>query len=723
MGPQREFEQFGNEVFPAFDNDFGDDDFFDFNAACDIPLPSCELPDKLSDHNEHGGSLINTENYGGDQIQFFDSSYASDDMGNWPSGGFIDYQGCIQGEDWALPPIAQVSGMVQASPGDIWSSEPSVLEETQAVPSREAIAAEIARLQALHDATPAKKTKAPKTPPKKRSQVKTPKHTPQNSLTKKARHSRSLSDTAKRMLSEKGPVEQMFGASSSPQERREYQQKMRASSSKNNDFAIHDNVNGFTFHGHDFSLQNEDFALINDGSPIQNGNYATQNNNYVSSDDFNIQNEDFSMHTDFIQNGDFRAQGNGFTEVDNFAPQSNNFMADNSLTIESDVFPENTNFNVESHEFIQTDCPIVYNNDFVQNGSFTESNTSTASHGSAEENRFIENGNFIPQSSDANQQSGNKNVFPQNEPMSEEDALLAERLLAQIAECNNNSFTNSNCGSNYPSYNETEQKFAPEQYFPMMTPPRHPQLLYPDMNPATFHTSLPQTSSPAANNFAHQEQQSVASPTPSKKKTAKKAPAKPRAPKEPKEKKPRSPPKPKTAASATKVTKKTKTSSSSAPHQRTVSAPSPSDRTIKELYNVPFLSLTKDEKARLLLPLLQGIDPNTGLLISTPGTLASQEPDFEAIGADEFPQANGQNSGSMMRQGNGSGNGSGVTGQTGHGVNGGYQPGNGMTSERMTSLQAGNGMIKGVNAEALGRDRQREALERNAMLRAAGRRR
>jgi hypothetical protein len=692
MASQSEFEQFGNEGFPAFDNDFGGDNFFDFNAACDFPLPSCEFPDNISDQNDKGCSLANTGNYGDNQGHFFDSSYGSDDMGIWPSDGFLEYQGITQGEDWALAPISQVSEMVQASPGDVWSSEPPVIEETQAAPSREAIAAEIARLQALHDATPVKKPKAPKTPPKKRSELKTAKHTPRNSLTKKARHSRSLSDTAKRMLSEKGPIEQMFGASSSPQERREYQEKMRSSSSKNNSFPIHDNVNGFTFHGDDFSLQNKGFTLINDGSPVQNIGSAKQNNNYLPHDEFNMHNVDFSMHTNFVQSGEFSAHNDGFTEIDNFTPQNDNFIADNGFTIESDAFLGNMNCNVDSNEYNQTDSFTGNNNDFVQNGSYAKSNASTESHDSS-------------------------NVSTRNEPMSEEDALPAERLLAQIAECNTNTFPNSNSGGNYPSYNETEQ-----QYFCMMTPPRHPQRFSPDKNPATFRTPLLQTSSPAANNSAHQEQQSVASRTPSKKKTAKKSPAKPRAPKkpkEPKEKKPRSPPKPKTAASATKVTKKTKTSSTSAPHQRTVSAPSPNDRTLKELYNASFLSLTQDEKTRLVLPLFQGVDPNTGLHVASPGTLASQEPDFEAIGADEFPPANAQNSAGTMAQGNGTG----AVGQTGRGMNSGYQPGNGMTSGRMTSLQAGIRMIDGMDAEALGRDRQREALERNAMLRAAGRRR
>jgi hypothetical protein len=90
------------------------------------------------------------------------------------------------------------------------------------------------------------------------------------------------------------------------------------------------------------------------------------------------------------------------------------------------------------------------------------------------------------------------------------------------------------------------------------------------------------------------------------------------------------------------------------------------------------------------LPLLQGIDPNTGLKVGVAGTLAPP-PNYEAIGVDYLPDTVGQDAGGPF--------------------------GNGMIG----------GMTMGVQmqgqAEEFGRNRQQEALERNAMLRAQGRHR
>lgn len=120
------------------------------------------------------------------------------------------------------------------------------------------------------------------------------------------------------------------------------------------------------------------------------------------------------------------------------------------------------------------------------------------------------------------------------------------------------------------------------------------------MSPPQFPNSSPAASSNA----------SASSPTPSKapKRTpTKRAPAK------------RAPAKSTTAAGSRVTKKKT--------HQRNTSAPSSSPtppgrrRSMQELYDAQFVTLTKEEKARLLLPLLQGIDPMTGLPTGRPGML------------------------------------------------------------------------------------------------------
>jgi hypothetical protein len=56
---------------------------------------------------------------------------------------------------------------------------------------------------------------------------------------------------------------------------------------------------------------------------------------------------------------------------------------------------------------------------------------------------------------------------------------------------------------------------------------------------------------------------------------------------------------------------------------------------VQELYNLPWSHLSQEEKGCLLLPLLQGIDPNTGIKIGEPGTLLPP-PEFEMIGEDIF---------------------------------------------------------------------------------------
>ena len=109
---------------------------------------------------------------------------------------------------------------------------------------------------------------------------------------------------------------------------------------------------------------------------------------------------------------------------------------------------------------------------------------------------------------------------------------------------------------------------------------------------------------------------------------AAKKPCKPRAAREPKKK---ASPKP-TVAKVAKATKKAtkKTSGHRAPP-----TPTNSERTILELYNSRWSGLAMGEKHRLLLPLLSGVDPNTGVKIGAAGAFLPP-PDFESIGKDLF---------------------------------------------------------------------------------------
>ncbi|KAI4704886.1 hypothetical protein J4E89_009471 [Alternaria sp. Ai002NY15] len=135
----------------------------------------------------------------------------------------------------------------------------------------------------------------------------------------------------------------------------------------------------------------------------------------------------------------------------------------------------------------------------------------------------------------------------------------------------------------------------------------------PLMNPAPPATPAKKTKAPA-------KPRATKPKAPPKPKVVKvKAPPKPRAPKPPKEK-------------AAKVTKPKKPAKA---HKRTVSAPSGPIRCVGELYHLPWSQLSQEEKGRLLLPLLQGIDPSTGIKIGEPGTLLPP-PDFEMIGEDLF---------------------------------------------------------------------------------------
>jgi hypothetical protein len=84
-----------------------------------------------------------------------------------------------------------------------------------------------------------------------------------------------------------------------------------------------------------------------------------------------------------------------------------------------------------------------------------------------------------------------------------------------------------------------------------------------------------------------------------------------------------------------RVTKAKKTTKPEKAHRRTVSAPSSGPRSVQTLYTLPWSHLSQEEKGLLLLPLLQGIDPNTGEKIGEAGSLLPP-PSFEMVTDDVF---------------------------------------------------------------------------------------
>ena len=84
-----------------------------------------------------------------------------------------------------------------------------------------------------------------------------------------------------------------------------------------------------------------------------------------------------------------------------------------------------------------------------------------------------------------------------------------------------------------------------------------------------------------------------------------------------------------------RVTKAKKTTKPEKAHKRTVSAPSSGPRSVQTLYTLPWSHLSQEEKGLLLLPLLQGIDPNTGEKIGEAGSLLPP-PSFEMVTDDVF---------------------------------------------------------------------------------------
>jgi hypothetical protein len=84
-----------------------------------------------------------------------------------------------------------------------------------------------------------------------------------------------------------------------------------------------------------------------------------------------------------------------------------------------------------------------------------------------------------------------------------------------------------------------------------------------------------------------------------------------------------------------RVTKAKKITKPEKAHKRTVSAPSSGPRSVQTLYTLPWSHISQEEKGLLLLPLLQGIDPNTGENIGEAGSLLPP-PSFEMVTDDVF---------------------------------------------------------------------------------------
>ncbi|EUC44110.1 hypothetical protein COCMIDRAFT_38005 [Bipolaris oryzae ATCC 44560] len=100
---------------------------------------------------------------------------------------------------------------------------------------------------------------------------------------------------------------------------------------------------------------------------------------------------------------------------------------------------------------------------------------------------------------------------------------------------------------------------------------------------------------------------------------------------------------------ATKVIKQKTTPKKKTPKKRTTPTQRSADRSIKDLYNSTWASLSDEEKGHLLLPLLQGIDPNTGKKIAEAGALLPP-PDYEIIGANthlDIPQSSCSNANTL----------------------------------------------------------------------------
>ncbi|KAI8940813.1 hypothetical protein NX059_002075 [Plenodomus lindquistii] len=139
------------------------------------------------------------------------------------------------------------------------------------------------------------------------------------------------------------------------------------------------------------------------------------------------------------------------------------------------------------------------------------------------------------------------------------------------------------------------------------------------------------TASPSASSLIQAQLSNSPSGGPRKGKSKARAPAKPRTSMTSKRTTT-------TAAAASKPTSKVTKSTS----KRKSASPSPSVRSLQDLYTAQFGTLTHEEKCQLVLPLLQGVDPETGLMTGAlPGLLAN-EADFLSIGKDTFNVAPAQ---------------------------------------------------------------------------------
>ncbi|KAF1946991.1 hypothetical protein EJ02DRAFT_461948 [Clathrospora elynae] len=787
LTPGLEGDLFGVDMPSQFDN-FADNDLFDFKATFpDAVLPSVEIREDLPCSSSQGVCLADIEQPGGmHDVQWSSDiapEYASDlrggyfdafademeageglhdDMSTWPSD-LTEYHG----GDWAPSPTPQASEQFQATPVDTASPFAQGTEELQGTPSVENLLAENARLKALMETMTASPTSAktpspPKTPPKKRSLLTTPQKTPQNHVAKNSPLKKTkLSPASVAISKQKGLIESMFCPTTVPQKRHEYQQHMfgpplqssprhQNSSTTLIQPAVAATDDGYQaglreFMGQSNQLESSsvNFYFVNN---IDQTPQASQAPAERSPESENI-NPNASFNSAF-ENNDASQDGQRLSLQDSLYLQQ---QVNGEPQVPNDLAAQNVDFSAQSDDFTAQKGDF-----FVQGNELTAQNDDLA----AQDNDFTTQNGDVTNTSDDDfhlrqmlmgsnasatdpfpvyptPQSVCHETFAQTHEYDQSNGGKSSYDPATAQDLINNTMAVKQCPS-YPTSSPAAMTISSQ------IQPQHPagdKMHNGSMYGPAADSSSDNSFSGIPTNFLpfkpdYQVSQAAA-PTPSRRKQAAKTTRSPPKPKAPKTRKA-----PKTAATNSKVSKK-------APHKRTTSTPKdpahseqpPPYHTVAELYAAPFLTLTKEEKARLLLPLLQGFDPKTGLKLAPPGTLAAGiEPDFEAMGADHFPEMMGQTSNQtqapVMNCGNIIGqdqtqvpavdNGNGMNMSTGMNAGMNMDFGNDKNKGAIggdMQMDIGIQMQVQMQPEEMGRSRQQEALGRNARLQTACRRR
>ncbi|KAF1850831.1 uncharacterized protein K460DRAFT_391240 [Cucurbitaria berberidis CBS 394.84] len=577
----------------------------------------------------------------------------------------MEQPGDLQDANWPTPPTPQGSEDLPAGSGEGSLVVDQATETLPGTPSVEDLLAENARLKALLGSqnaspTPAQTAKPPKTPPRKASLPKTPRSTPRKrsgprgtSRSPIGKPDRPLKGAALAISLQKGPIESMWSAGTSPDERLAIQQRMvppppqyvpRCQQARKSPSA---NLASSVETGDPTAAHlDQMIALCNE--PVQ-----------VSAVDFLTQPPQVAA-TPSPQPASYQDNSFAFADLENS-------QGDEELS------PENALLLRELIEGAQYDQDI-----------FSQSVQPMQAFDPITPSRAVQ------RTPDQMPQASHRQTFPQHP----QGGLIEY-----------GGYTYS------PASNNGINAVAPPQF------------------PTSSPAATPNTPTPAPK---------------TKTQTTKRAPAK------------RAPAK-STPAATNKVTKATKKT-----HKRTTSTPSPAangrQRSLQELYKAQFITLSKEEKARLLLPLLQGIDPVTGLQTGRPGTLgmASSLSAFNQGLTNGYVAAPAMDMGSDMNFGNhiGMGNDMNVGNHIGMGLGDGMNMNNDMGMGMGMGMSGGmnlgnnfampmgggvfdmdNGGGMGTNAYNMAQEaaaelgngyamnRQSEALERAAMLQTMGKRR